>query len=169
MTKVKVACFAPLVSRDIDGRRPKYKLTDEQVAEIRALCERGRISQLEIARRYGVGEGTIYRIHNGRSRTVPRPTRKPREPYRPSTRPRRNLTDDQIAEILRLRPNMTQAQLAKMFAVSRRTIQNVEADARGSAFFKDPDLGKVRLSRTEDGYRLSVGGKVQWTSEGMAR
>lgn len=69
MATIKIPRYCLVVSNERTGRT---KLTDAQVAEIRALC--GTLSQREIASMYGVSENTVHRIKVGLQRKIRQPS-----------------------------------------------------------------------------------------------
>lgn len=52
---------------ELTGLTHLHKLTDQQVREIRALCDRGATKN-EVCAQYGIGRSQFYRIKHGQSR-----------------------------------------------------------------------------------------------------
>jgi hypothetical protein len=97
-------------------KRPSAKLSHEDAAEIRELCEIHL--QCDVAKLFRVHAATVSRARRGLSW---RENDDPAKPHRPATK----LSPNQVADIRRLSNAVRHSELAGMFGINRGTVWSI--------------------------------------------
>lgn len=114
---------------------PRNKLTDNDVIEIRVLCQQGDKSYSKIAEAYGVSFTTIWNVMTGKSykhlpigKRSPRPLGVGKYAARGSRSANAVLTEEFVREIRRRyveEESITQRQLAAEYGISQTNLRSV--------------------------------------------